>query len=388
MSTGGAIRVALGERRTYYQESFYSALLYSGTMTTTDLINRALIYLETHLTEPATVTHAAATAGYSRYHFSRTFLALTGLTPTSYLRKRRLSEAARALVTSSKSILDIALDYQFGSQEAFTRSFKQEFGVSPGFYRRRGRLRRLWEKLSFGVNNLLYPGKGINGAPPLLIPEPSIIPALLVPRVRMGYSGPFVQEVMMTTQQKITIRLAHRQDIDALCRLYYEFHEGMVQSVPQRLQSLGDDESFNAATLSLTLQKLIAALDVAIWVAEIHGEVVGLAEIYLREDEQNNQTMTYRYGYLQSLMVARRCRGRGIGAQLLDAVEAWSRAQGAAELRLETWEFAQGPLGFYERQGYRTLRRVLVRSLVETELNADSAPRSESSDRGIVEYRR
>ena len=133
-------------------------------MTTTNLINQALVYLETHLTAPATVERAAAEAGYSRHHFSRTFLALTGLTPVGYLRKRRLSEAARELVTTSKRILDIALDYQFGSQEAFTRSFRQEFGVSPGFYRQRGRLHRLWGKISLGVSNLLYPGKGIHTA--------------------------------------------------------------------------------------------------------------------------------------------------------------------------------------------------------------------------------
>ena len=137
---------------------------------TTTLLTPALNYLETHLTAPATVAQAATAAGYSRHHFSRTFLALTGLTPTSYLRKRRLSEAARALVTTPKRILDIALDYQFGSQEAFTRSFKQEFGLSPGHYRRRGQLRRLWAQLSFDGVNLLYPGKGITGTPPLIIP--------------------------------------------------------------------------------------------------------------------------------------------------------------------------------------------------------------------------
>ena len=167
----------------------------------------------------------------------------------------------------------------------------------------------------------------------------------------------------MTTPATVTIRPAHRQDIAALCRLYHEFHEGMVQVVPQRLQSLGDYEYFNASALSLSLQRLIDALDVAIWVAEIQGNIVGLAEVYLREDEQDSETVAYRYGYLQSLMVTAHCRGQGIGAQLLAAAEAWSRQQGASELRLETWEFDRGPLGFYERQGYRTLRRVLVRTL-------------------------
>lgn len=326
-------------------------------------IQHSLAFIESHLTEPVTVEQAAAAAGYSRHHYSRSFLALTGLTPTGYLRRRRLSEAARELVTSSKRILDIALDYQFGSQEAFTRSFKREFGVSPGLYRQRGRLHRLWGKISPGVANLLYPGKGIHGSSPLLIPERRIMAAMLAPRLPSNHNWAISRKLVMATIDTVTIRLAHRQDIGALCQLYYEFHEYMVQGVPQRLQSLGDYECFNASSLSLSLQKLIDAVDVAIWVAEINGAVVGLAEISLRVDAEEAEIVAYRYGYLQSLFVKRQLRGRGIGAQLLAAAEEWSRQQGATELRLEMWEFAQGPLGFYQHQGYGALRRTMVRAL-------------------------
>ena len=91
--------------------------------------------------------------------------------------------------------------------------------------------------------------------------------------------------------------------------------------------------------------------------------MVGLAEVYLRQDESNALRTVYRYGYLQCLVVDQRLRGHDIGRQLMAAAEKWSRAQGATELRLESWEFDQGPLGFYTRQGYRTLRRTLVRTL-------------------------
>jgi hypothetical protein len=39
------------------------------------------------------------------------------------------------------------------------------------------------------------------------------------------------------------------------------------------------------------------------------------------------------------------------------------KANGASEMRLDVWEFAAGPLEFYERLGYRTLRRALVREI-------------------------
>lgn len=336
-------------------------------------LNRSIEYIENHLTEPASVEEAAAAAGYSRYHFSRTFLAATGLTPAGYLRKRRLSEAARELVISRRRILDIALDYQFSSPEAFTRSFRSEFGVNPALYRQRGRLRQLWGTISLGLTNLLYPGQGIDGSPKLVIPETKIIDTVMNLQDHPKRIPPTPgTESMAKLTDKImdpfTIRQAQRQDIPTLCRLYHELHEfttnGILQQGGlQRLQSLGDIEQFDASALSLSLRKLIDTVDVALFVAEYQSNVVGLAEVYLREDEANEMRVSYRYGHLQSLIVTQSMRGVGLGKQLLQAVETWSREQGASELRLDTWEFEQGPLHFYKRQDYRTLRRTLVREL-------------------------
>ena len=242
----------------------------------THLLNRAIHYIEGHLTAPASVEDAATVVGYSRAHFSRTFLAVTGITPVAYLRKRRLTEAARELTTTSRRILDIALDYQFQSQEALTRSFKQEFGVSPGYYRWRGRLRRLFGRITLGTTNLLYPGQGLATTPRLFIPEQKLVAALIIPYVRNGRVTHLVQDVAASAKGSLKIRPAHRQDIPALCRLYHELHEFTVRGVPDRLQSLGEFDCFNAARLSLTVEKLIDAVAVAIWVAEVNGAVVGL----------------------------------------------------------------------------------------------------------------
>jgi AraC-like DNA-binding protein len=98
---------------------------------------RSVDYIETNLRNPLTVEEIASqSAYYSLYHFVRLFRILTGETPGSYLRKRRLAEAARELVEGDRTILEIALDYQFQSHEAFTRSFKQHFGIAPNEQRR------------------------------------------------------------------------------------------------------------------------------------------------------------------------------------------------------------------------------------------------------------
>ena len=194
------------------------------------LIGQSIDYIENHLTHPATVEEIAAAAGYSRHHFSRIFLTATGLTPNSYLRKRRLSEAARELVTTPRRILDIALDYQFGSQEAFTRSFRREFGINPGLYRQKGRLHRLWEAVSLGLNNLLYPGQGISPAPQLIIPEARIVEGLVNISPHSAQRGArwkidsHTHELTSPVPSAVTIRNANRQDIGALCQLYYDLH--------------------------------------------------------------------------------------------------------------------------------------------------------------------
>ncbi len=48
-----------------------------------------------------------------------------------YARGRRLSEAARSLSAGAPDILAVALDAGYGSHEAFTRAFREQFGVTP-----------------------------------------------------------------------------------------------------------------------------------------------------------------------------------------------------------------------------------------------------------------
>ena len=101
-------------------------------------ILRAVDYMERNMTSAVSISDIASEAAYSTFHFLRLFKALTGETPGSYLRRRRLTEAARELVRSRRRIIDIALDYQFGSQEAFTRAFKDYFGTTPMAFRKQG----------------------------------------------------------------------------------------------------------------------------------------------------------------------------------------------------------------------------------------------------------
>jgi AraC family transcriptional regulator len=78
----------------------------------------------------------AGRAYLSRFHFDRLVSASLGEPPGAFRRRILLERAAHRLTTSSDSVLDIALDSDFGSPEAFSRAFSREFGASPSRYRR------------------------------------------------------------------------------------------------------------------------------------------------------------------------------------------------------------------------------------------------------------
>ena len=98
-------------------------------------ILKAIDRIEAHLGEDLRLDEVASAAGVSRYHFCRTFQAMTGWTVMGYVRARRLTRAAEMLRDGGIPIVQIALDCGFGSQQAFTRSFSDFFGISPGAVR-------------------------------------------------------------------------------------------------------------------------------------------------------------------------------------------------------------------------------------------------------------
>ena len=73
--------------------------------------------------------------GYSEYYVSRKFRQIAGMSLRDYLSGRRLAFALKELVNTDKGILDIALEFGFSSNEAFTRAFKKAYSVTPSEYR-------------------------------------------------------------------------------------------------------------------------------------------------------------------------------------------------------------------------------------------------------------
>jgi AraC family transcriptional regulator len=96
---------------------------------------KALWYVESHLSDALSLDDIAAIGGVSRFHMVRSFAAATGFSVMRYVRARRLTEAARALAGGAPDILTLAMEADYGSHEAFTRAFRDHFGVTPELVR-------------------------------------------------------------------------------------------------------------------------------------------------------------------------------------------------------------------------------------------------------------
>ena len=84
-----------------------------------------------------TLAELAKEVGAARSVVAERFARFLGVPPMTYLARWRLQLAARLLQTTRKSALEVALDAGYGSEAAFNRAFKREFGLPPGQYRKR-----------------------------------------------------------------------------------------------------------------------------------------------------------------------------------------------------------------------------------------------------------
>jgi len=99
-------------------------------------IERTKHFIEEHLEESLTLDDIAASVGYSKFHLNKMFAKNTGQTIHKYIRNRRMEEAANRLTETNDSILHIALDSGYESQQSFTSAFKQLYTYTPEAYRR------------------------------------------------------------------------------------------------------------------------------------------------------------------------------------------------------------------------------------------------------------
>lgn len=112
-------------------------------------LNQALDHLERHLDQPVEVAELARIACVSEHHFRRLFSALAGIPLSEYVRRRRLTVAGADVLAGEVPLLDVAVRWGYGSNEAFARAFRAVHGIGPGEARRTGAPLRAQPRMSF-----------------------------------------------------------------------------------------------------------------------------------------------------------------------------------------------------------------------------------------------
>lgn len=101
------------------------------------MVDRAIHYIQTHLTDRLTVDEIAGSTGYSPSYFSHMFTEETGLSPYQFVLKSRMDHAQQLLKTTRLAVQEIAFQCGFNSAANFCYTFKRFTGVSAHEYRKR-----------------------------------------------------------------------------------------------------------------------------------------------------------------------------------------------------------------------------------------------------------
>lgn len=97
-------------------------------------VQRMQDYIAAHTDEEITMADLAKVSLFSPWYSYRIFRTYTGITPSDYIRRLRLSKSAMKLKNEQCRIADVAFEMGFGSVDGYQRAFLREFGCNPKEY--------------------------------------------------------------------------------------------------------------------------------------------------------------------------------------------------------------------------------------------------------------
>jgi RimJ/RimL family protein N-acetyltransferase len=141
--------------------------------------------------------------------------------------------------------------------------------------------------------------------------------------------------------QQIIIRKASFKDLAALL----VFEQGVISAERPFDPTLkkGDTHYYD-------IEKMIAASDVELVVAELDGELIGSG--YARIENAKPYLQHSQHAYLGFMYVVPAYRGKGINKMIIGALTEWSKTQNITELRLDVYNDNGSAIKAYERSGF------------------------------------
>lgn len=102
------------------------------------IIAQTIDCIESSLDERIDLDRLAKEVGYSKFHLHRLFTSLVGFPVYDYVKRRRLTEAARVLISTDKTLVEVALEAGYDSQQAFSLAFSALYKTTPARFRAAG----------------------------------------------------------------------------------------------------------------------------------------------------------------------------------------------------------------------------------------------------------
>ena len=119
-----------------------------------EILSSALQYIEEHLEDKIQTEDIALACFCSKSSLEKTFRYVNDMSVHEYINRRRMTRAAKILVEQPDiSILTIALQYGYGTNESFTRAFKQVWNCSPSVFRNSKHFLELFPRLNPPMEN-------------------------------------------------------------------------------------------------------------------------------------------------------------------------------------------------------------------------------------------
>lgn len=141
--------------------------------------------------------------------------------------------------------------------------------------------------------------------------------------------------------EQVIIRKAKLNDLDALLI----FEQGVIST-----ERPFDPTLKTAHTNYYDIEKMIAATDVELVVAELGTELIGSG--YARIENAKPYLQHQQHAYLGFMYVVPAHRGKGVNGMIMKALETWSKAQNITELRLDVYYENNAAIKAYEKTGF------------------------------------
>ncbi len=155
------------------------------------------------------------------------------------------------------------------------------------------------------------------------------------------------------------IRLAADRDLASIVKLAEQINLQHFQGAPN---VFSDPETAAVGAKGFWQGKLNES-ESRFYVAEIDEQVAGFIVGKVTRNIEVNFICKNSVARVNTVVVAEKYQGRGVGKKLMQAFQEWAEDKKAVEVRLEVMEFNQSAQSFYAELGYGTQSRIMSKPL-------------------------